>query len=212
MLWIGTEGGGVSKLDPRTDTFTQYQSNPTDPNSISGDRVFNLFQDGQGLMWFSGPSAMGLHRLDPATNAITRYGGQSNRPMRGGVVRNMLETADGALWLMAESLLLRYDPTADDFVYFEPPAVQSNRFNGMLADDDGVLWIGGTQGLYRFDPRQSRFTHYPDLPSINDLIVIDGVLWLGTNEGVVWKAPSARGACFILICRRDRRGLRLPPS
>jgi hypothetical protein len=39
VLWIGTYGGGLARLDPGTETFASYQRDPADPRSVGGDSV-----------------------------------------------------------------------------------------------------------------------------------------------------------------------------
>ena len=39
VLWIGTYGGGLARLDPGTETFASYQGDPADPRSVGGDSV-----------------------------------------------------------------------------------------------------------------------------------------------------------------------------
>ena len=70
-LWIGTWGGGLDKLDPRTEHFTHYRYNADNPNSISGDAIKSLGQDSHGYLWI-GTVEDGLTKFDPATGSFTR--------------------------------------------------------------------------------------------------------------------------------------------
>lgn len=38
-LWIGTGGNGLARYDKETDTFTYYQHDPQNPQSISSDSI-----------------------------------------------------------------------------------------------------------------------------------------------------------------------------
>jgi ligand-binding sensor domain-containing protein len=41
-IWIGTKSGGLNFFDPGTELFRTYQSDPNDPNTISGNRIVPL--------------------------------------------------------------------------------------------------------------------------------------------------------------------------
>jgi len=38
-IWIGTDGGGITKHNPETNTFLTLQHNISDKNSLSSNRV-----------------------------------------------------------------------------------------------------------------------------------------------------------------------------
>jgi len=61
-LWIGTNGGGLNRYDPFTETFTRFKHNPNDPHSLSHDRVVSIIQDRFGTIWI-GTLGGGLNRL-----------------------------------------------------------------------------------------------------------------------------------------------------
>ena len=46
-LWVGTFGGGLSRFDAATQTFTNYLHAPDDPNSLSDDRVRVIYESPQ---------------------------------------------------------------------------------------------------------------------------------------------------------------------
>ncbi|MCP5101840.1 MAG: hypothetical protein GY950_00590, partial [bacterium] len=52
ILWIATNGG-LNRLDKRTDTFTYYQHDPNDPDSISDNGVKEIVQDrtNKNIIW-----------------------------------------------------------------------------------------------------------------------------------------------------------------
>ena len=80
-LWLGTTGGGLSKLvlNPEDvkkersevfnfggNTFTNYRYNPADSNSLSSDLVQSVCIDADGIIWI-GTFGGGLNRFDPET-------------------------------------------------------------------------------------------------------------------------------------------------
>jgi streptogramin lyase len=43
-LWVGTYGGGLNKFDQATQTFTHYQHDPKNPNSLSDNHVRTIHE------------------------------------------------------------------------------------------------------------------------------------------------------------------------
>lgn len=60
-LWIATEGG-LSKLNPVTDSLTHY----TVKNGFPSNLILSMLEDKDGLLWIS--TAKGMVRFDPQTN------------------------------------------------------------------------------------------------------------------------------------------------
>ncbi|MBE7469739.1 MAG: hypothetical protein DPW09_28045 [Anaerolineae bacterium] len=187
LIWIATEGGGVNKFDPRTETFTRYLPDPKNPNSLAGDRVFTIFQDSAGNFWFVGGGLTGLNKFNPATQTYTRYVSDPNNPatFQGGGVWDMLEDEAGNLWLAATNLLAKYNPTTEDFTYYQPSTPEEARLAVLHRDAAGNLWAAGTAGLYQFDPQRETFTHYPAPRGVDDLLEDEaGNFWLAARSGL----------------------------
>ena len=51
VLWVGTYGGGINKLDLRAKKFELYTNSPWKSNSLSDDRVISFFEDSENLIW-----------------------------------------------------------------------------------------------------------------------------------------------------------------
>ncbi|NIW80717.1 MAG: histidine kinase, partial [Calditrichae bacterium] len=43
-LWIGTNGGGLDKYNPRTGKFTHYLARPGEDGSLTDNRIYKIFQ------------------------------------------------------------------------------------------------------------------------------------------------------------------------
>jgi hypothetical protein len=71
VIWIGTNRGGVNRLDLRTGKFTQFRHTPDDPNSIPNDRVETLCEDSRGTLWVGTP--FGLSRLNRGASDFVNY-------------------------------------------------------------------------------------------------------------------------------------------
>ena len=66
-LWIGTEDGGLNKLDVATGVFTHYLERDGLPSNV----IDGVLQDEAGALWLS--TSRGLSRFEPTTNTFRNY-------------------------------------------------------------------------------------------------------------------------------------------
>ena len=189
-LWIAT-GDGISIFDPDTETFTTLNLDLNISRAARGSRFFTTFVDSRGEYWLGGSQHVGLVRYRPNENVTIQLPViLPNRPIRGdepfpgGTVHEIVETDDGLLWLAAESQLVKYDPTSDQFQAFPFP-IEESRHLSLLVGRDGQLWLGSHGGLYRFDTRSETFQHYEQF--------IDAEVFHFADDGVLWLSSVGRG-------------------
>jgi two-component system, sensor histidine kinase ChiS len=154
VLWVGTEGGGLNRLDRRSGRFTCFRNDPADPASLSGDYVYSLHDDGRGQFWL-GTFAAGLNRFDRATGTFTSYTVSDGLP--SNTVYGILEDRHGDLWLSTNLGLCRFDPRDGQCRNYDAhDGLQCNEFNGgaYLRTRGGELFFGGLKGYNAFDPQQ----------------------------------------------------------
>lgn len=103
----------------------------------------------------------------------------------------------GFMWFGTQDGLCRYDGYNFKIYKNEPGNLNSlsnNYIWSIHQDEEGILWIGTFGGgLNRFDPTTESFSTYRNEPNdpesissdrIFRIIEHDGVLWMGTNDGV----------------------------
>jgi ligand-binding sensor domain-containing protein/serine phosphatase RsbU (regulator of sigma subunit) len=199
IIWIGTWGGGLNRLDPRTEQFTHYLHNPADPASLSSDRVQTIFEDQSGNLWI-GTAGGGLNKFDRNTETFTAYAhnpAESNSLSNDRVWR-IAESSDGTLWVATSDGLNKFNPRAETFTrYFHNPAnpnsLTDNLVRTVFVDQMGLLWIGTETGLDLFDSTTETFTHFrhssANPASLSDDIIntiyqdSESNIWIGTSRG-----------------------------
>ena len=123
LLWIGTEGGGISILNPATATFHHYTADPTQPQGMHGRIVTALYADHAGKLWV-GTDGNGLNVIDRAAGVVRTYRNDPNNPhsLSAGAVNAVFEDSDGAIWIATAHGLNRFDQ-ADELVHRISPTV-----------------------------------------------------------------------------------------
>jgi signal transduction histidine kinase/ligand-binding sensor domain-containing protein/DNA-binding response OmpR family regulator len=86
VLWVGTGGGGLNRLDIGTGTFSHF----TTAQGLPNDVVYGVLPDDGGHLWLS--TNRGLARFNPATGEVRSYdsgdGLQSNEFNSGAAFRS----------------------------------------------------------------------------------------------------------------------------
>ncbi len=92
ILWIGTEGGGLNRLDKTSGTFEHFTTDEGLPNNV----VYGIIPDDHGNLWMS--TNKGISRFNPVTQTFRNYdvndGLQSNEFNRNEYFR----TEDGEMY------------------------------------------------------------------------------------------------------------------
>lgn len=199
FLWFATRNG-LNKYDGSK--VIVYRHDPSDPNTLSSNYVWHLFEDHSGILWV-GTWGGGLNKFDPTTEKFTRYQHDENNPNSLGsdLIWCVKEDKEGKLWIGTDGGGLNwFDPVTEIFVRYQhepndPHSLSSNRVHYVHLASDGMIWAatyGG--GLNKFDPTTEIFVHYQhdenNANSLSDNFVMniyvdrDGLMWLGTQGGL----------------------------
>ena len=206
IVWIGSNGGGVNKLDPNKKRF-KYFSKTSNPNSLNSSFVKSVFEDSNGTMWF-GTEEGGLSYVTKENNDGSYNNFKSNN-LKGispieiiEVVRNnkkqlLVGAANyGGLYtidISSEGNYKKLDYSIDESI--------SRSVFSILEDKDSNLWIGTYNGgLYRWlksDNNEYKkdilFHNENNVTSISNNIIRD---ILQTSNGDIWFA-TGNGLCKL---------------
>lgn len=67
VMWVGTNGGGLNRLDIRSRRFEHYTTNDGLPNNV----VYGVLRDDDGRLWLS--TNKGLSRFDPVRREFKNF-------------------------------------------------------------------------------------------------------------------------------------------
>ena len=204
-LWIGTDGGGLTRYDPAGGVFVHYQPDPEKPaETLSSALISVLHEDQSGIVWV-GTHGGGLNRLDPATGAITHYKPDASASSLGHArVRAIHETASDTLWIGTEAgWLHRFDPQTETFRRYRVGTEQTV-VRAILGDEAEGLWLavngqGQEAGLDVFKPQKERAHRFEpetqaDLRSAKTLAFDnEGHLWIGTSKQGLYRLDRHTG-------------------
>lgn len=188
-VWVATYGGGIDVFDASSlHVIDRLKHDPTQPSTISADRIGALLRDRAGLMWV-GTWGEGLGRHDPSARMFREL--RTSPP----VVRAM-QMRDGTIWAGTDGNGIDiYDTTfarigAHRPQPTDPGALGDGSITCLAETSDGSTWVATLNGmLHRLRPHQTRFeriTIQHGLPGgpIRGMTEAAGSLWIASAFGL----------------------------
>lgn len=177
FIWIGTEGGGINRLDPAKGTFTTYSTK----DGLTSDLIREIYEDRDGTMWIG--TKNGLNRLKDGK--ITRITTQQG--LYDDVVFRILEDDRGNIWMSCNKGIFYTSRKALNDVcdgkkkrvyctsYDEKDGMRSRECCGSCQPAgwktrDGMLWIPTLKGVVVVDPANIRVNHLPPPVLIEEIV------------------------------------------
>lgn len=201
ILWIGTYGKGLCKLDPRIQEFKLLRREPWNPDTLSGEDVNDVAEDRDGNLWV-GTTYGGLNKVHLETLHVDVY---KNDPLNPGSfpaveIRDMCLDEDGSLWMgTSDAGVIHFFPDTGIWDCYahkagSPNSLNSNNVYSIYDDRKGSIWVGMSKsGLNRLNKKTGEVTHFtadPGNPSalshkrVRTIMEWGGYMWLGTNNGL----------------------------
>ncbi len=212
MIWIGSNGAGLSRYDPVSRQSTRSRHSIYARHTLASDTVPTLFEDRSGDIWV-GHFPEGVSHFDRGAAAFQVFysePGEANS-LSDNHVLSFLEDPNGDLWVGTDNgglnhwraatsqwTSFRHSPT-------DPASLGGKAAVAVYRDHTGQLWVGTWDGgLNRFDADHGTFRHYLPDPHRSEAlsnahawqIVEDGrkQLWVATiGGGVEQYVPSRDG-------------------
>ena len=201
IIWIGTYGGGLDKLNPVTGTFVNYHNDPNDPTSLSKNDILNLMEDASGTIWIGTHLGKGLNKMESSVAKFKHISKdlKKGKGLNDDVVWAIHQDDDSILWIGTyKGGLNRWNHRTGEFSYYQTMegnnySIDDNHIRSI--EDDGRNLLLGTYngGLNIFNKATERFRSYVNDPDDSTtlganqiqsmLIDREGNYWIGTFGG-----------------------------
>jgi ligand-binding sensor domain-containing protein/serine phosphatase RsbU (regulator of sigma subunit) len=191
-LWIGSYGGGISRLHRSTGIYTHFPELSTSGNNA----VLSLLETRDSSLWI-GTWGDGINRYFPKTGQIIKYSPQNISRM-GTVLCLTEDPVTGRVWAgTLKEGLYEIDPATGKYSHYtkDSSGLVSNDINCLYAEKDGTLWIGTrTGGVMCRNPKTGALTliqhNDADNKSISANLIycitedLNGNIWISTSNGI----------------------------
>jgi ligand-binding sensor domain-containing protein/two-component sensor histidine kinase len=167
-IWVATFGGGLNKLSFDNNSsgvpeFKVYKHNPSEPHSLSDDRVYSILKDSKNNFWV-GTYGGGLNRFYEETEKfeVIFPATQKSREALNVKVLSLMEASDNSIWIgTSGSGLNKLDIVTMSVQNFSlAQGLNSAVVYGILEDNKNNLWLSTDAGIFLFDTDKNRFTQF----------------------------------------------------
>lgn len=198
IIWVGSFGGGIYLIDPKTGRVERIVQDKKNPHSLSNNFIHSIIQSRDGSIWI-GTGAGGLNKYDPEKKIFTQYiyDAKNKNTISSNEISAVCEDSKGFIWAGTTTKgLNRINPATNEIETFshiasDVTSISSNRINCLFIDKKQNMWIGTFGGgLNKWISETNSFEHFTSkdgLPSnIINSIVEDkfGNLWISTDKGL----------------------------
>ena len=215
VIWVGcgdpsdvencrSDCGGLNRFNRISRKFTRFVHNQADPNSLADNRIRAVLEDSHGNFWIGTAGKDGLYLMnrdkgtferqvyDPSNPSKLSRPPIKKYPFQDDHITFIKEDNIGKIWIGSfVAGLSRYDPKTQKISRYNAEKQKDGYSDTTCwwsyATQDGILWLSSWQGnLFKVDPYHNYFRHV-DLDKYVLSIQEDGagILWLGTNQGLI---------------------------
>ncbi|MEP7377503.1 MAG: two-component regulator propeller domain-containing protein, partial [Chitinophagaceae bacterium] len=173
MIWAGKQGGGLTKIDPRTLNYEEDERYANVYAKLPHMTVASLFRDSKNNMWMGSWDKV-VYRIDPTDNKETVFQKTTDRwSFPGDDPLAFAEDENKNIWIGGRyNGLYIFQPATGNFSQYrhdpgKEGTLADNGVNCIYIDRSGIVWIGTNRGISIYDPAQQKFTQ-TFLPELNN--------------------------------------------
>ena len=195
-LWIGGSLTGLSRYNSATKTFTRYNNNHSDPNSLAEDIIISFSEDTKGNLWIVTQNK-GFDYMIVSDGKFIHMANMlpPDYKIPEDRIYFIHQDKQNNLWIGADGKVhyfkISYSETG--VPKLQPIKIENQILKtaatSIEEDNDGNIWIGTPgEGLLRFDYKEKvirKFEPIDNSDLIHSLIIIametdeTGNLWIG---------------------------------
>ncbi|SMO52235.1 hypothetical protein SAMN06265379_102217 [Saccharicrinis carchari] len=179
ILWIGTDGEGISLVDKNKKPIRQYVANTTSARGLRGNYIQALTEAETGSIWV-GTYQNGLMLYHPKKDRFTPVAAINDAGQPASDIRSLYVDRKKRIWVGSHIGVFVFSAQGVQLAFFpyNTNGLQGNIVEVFMEDEKNRLWLGTNMGgiaLMHEAARlnESTFTTYPlhqgGNPSYNDI-------------------------------------------
>ena len=188
LLWLGTQGEGWNRFDPKTEAFTRFQYQPGLKDSPTLKTVYTFYEDQKGNIWVGGEG--GLNHYDKSTGQVSSF--LKKDGLANNIVNKICGDQKGNLWMSTNHGLSKFNPKTQRFKnYYQADGLPYNNFSWGVGTTDarGYLYFGQA-GFVLFHPDSVLENPYVPKVFFKEFQLFNQRLSVGDEHEILQKAPA----------------------
>ncbi|WP_413671048.1 response regulator [Mucilaginibacter sp. Mucisp86] len=198
-LWLCTYGGGVDFCDLNKKAFYTFKHNPEDKNSLSGDHIRSLLEDGKNRIYI-GTHENGLNSYNFLTKKFIEYNTTTSPiKLKSNEVTSLVLDKDQNLWIGTSNGIDVLNKNRTQILKFAgQEKFPSHIIDALSVDCFGNIWFGGLDDGFGCIYRDNRNRYH-----VKSLRAGIGLCILADSHQPVLTVSSAKGLNRFII---DKNG------
>ncbi|MCD4771823.1 MAG: hypothetical protein K8R41_00400 [Bacteroidales bacterium] len=197
ILWLGTEGQGIIRLNTKTLNFRSYFNKPPfTSDSIIGNGIYFIKSDEVGNIYIGTNLGLNVISVDNRKCKFYKHNPNNSFSIMDGFIMAFFLDSDNNVWLGSDiGGLAKFDRENDIFIRYtnslsDTNSLSSNNVLSIYEDSKERFWIATEKGLNLMDRNKGSFSKITIADGLPNNVVYtslednEGNLWLSTNLGL----------------------------
>lgn len=154
VIWLGTRGGGLHRLNTLNNSFQLFSMRDNKENGVIDDDVLSLCMGSNQKLWVGTSGGLSVLNLSYKPYQFIHYSERTGMP--NNTVHGIMEDASGDIWISTNQGLSKLVASKGIFQNFnKTDGLQNSEFtDGAFYNDTRtqLLYFGGVEGLDWFNP------------------------------------------------------------
>lgn len=155
-IWIGTRGGGLSRLDKINGHIKTYRNIAPNTNSPVCDDIISLLKDNKGRLWIG--TTQGLNYLESNNESVIFKHLKPNTNLENANIHGIEEDIFHNIWISTSNGIVHLNPETQNTInFYFRDGLQGNEFSDGASfsnSNKSTLFFGGTDGISIISPLQ----------------------------------------------------------
>lgn len=194
-LWIASEGGGLNRMDKKTEQFSYYR-NHADVNSLAYDNIKSLAMDSNKNLWIS-MFRGGLDYYDQKANRFTHFKKEkeNENSLLFNDLRKIVLESDSGLWIayqLNKLVISFYSFSNKTFTHYYFDESDSSYFiYDICKDSSNNLWIITHKKIYRMNITTHLVVEVP--LTLSNSFYLNAQTIAADNDNNIWIGTIGNG-------------------
>lgn len=153
IIWAGTRGGGLMRLNTRNDEVKFYRNDPSNSESLWNNDIISLYKDTKNRLWIGMSQGLDMIKTNEDKPHFNHY---NDIELPDLYIHSIQEDNKGNIWVSTSNGVSRLNKYGDPLNFSHSDGLQGNEFSdgaGMTWDGGSTILFGGTNGISIISPQ-----------------------------------------------------------